>query len=55
MVCPEHVGTDSNVADLMTKPLGKKKHDDFTSPGLGHTEFVRPTKRKRTEESDEFA
>ena len=55
VVYPEHVGTESNVADLMTKPLGKRKHDDFSMQGLGHVEFVKPTKRKPTEESDEFA
>ena len=55
VVCPEHVGTDSNVADLMTKPLGKLKHSDFSDQGLGHSEFVQPTKRVETEKSDEFA
>jgi hypothetical protein len=50
----EHVDTLLNVADIGTKPLGKRKFEPLADIALGHGELVKPTKRRRTERSDEF-
>lgn len=50
----EHVDTLLNVADIGTKVLSKRKFEPLADMALGHTELVIPTKRKRTERSDEF-
>ena len=50
----EHVDTLVNPADIGTKNLGKRKHADLAPLALGQEEVVRPTKRRRTERSDEF-
>jgi hypothetical protein len=54
VITAEHVDTHSNVADLGTKALGKRKFVPFAAMAMGHTPVVRPTKRTRTELSDEF-
>jgi len=54
VICFEHVDTDSNVADLGTKSLGKRKYEPLSDLAMGHGDTVMPTKRKRTEKSDEF-
>ena len=50
----EHVDTLLNVADIGTKALGKRKFVEFANMAMGRGELVKPTKRKRTERSDEF-
>jgi hypothetical protein len=54
VVSLEHIATDLNVADIGTKALSKRKFQTFANTALGQEEFTRPTKRKRTEVSDEF-
>lgn len=39
-----HLGTDSMVADIMTKPLKKDKNRTFTNILMGQAEPLRPTK-----------
>jgi hypothetical protein len=50
----EHVDTVLNVADICTKVLGKRIFQPLSELAMGHGELVRPTKRRRTETSDEF-
>ena len=50
----EHVDTLLNVADIGTKVLGKRQFLPLSVIAMGHGELVRPTKRCRTEQSDEF-
>jgi hypothetical protein len=50
----EHVDTLVNPADIGTKNIGKRRHSELAPLVLGHKETVRPTKRQRTERSDEF-
>jgi hypothetical protein len=50
----EHVDTLLNVADIGTKPLGKRTFANLCKLVMGHEPSVKPTKRKRTEQSDEF-
>ena len=50
----EHVDTLVNPADIGTKVLGKRSFEPLAEMSLGHGELVRPTKRRRTEPSDEF-
>ena len=50
----EYVSTTLNVADLGTKALGWVKFEGHRGRALGHEELERPTKRRRTEKSDEF-
>ena len=49
----ERVDTHSNVADMLTKSLGKRKFEKFAPQAWGEEEFVRATKMIRTEVSDE--
>ena len=50
----ERVDTHSNVADMFTKSLGKRKLDKFAPQAWGEEEFVRLTKKVKTEVSTEF-
>ena len=54
VICLEHVDTLENVSDICTKALGSAKFDKLAPIALGSTEFVRPTKRRKTVVSDEF-
>ena len=54
VISTEHVDTLLNVADIGTKALGKRKFTPFADMALGHTDLVRPTKRRLTILSDEF-
>ena len=54
VICLEHIDTLENVSDIFTKALGNSKFDKLSPMALGLTAFERPTKRKRTELSDEF-
>jgi len=54
VVATEHVDTLVNPADVGTKVLGRRKFEPIADLALGRAELVRPTKRKRTETSDEF-
>ena len=50
----DHVGTDDNVADIGTKALGRNKFAYLSRKAMGHGELERPSKRRKTEVSDEF-
>ena len=44
VVSLEHVETALNVADIGTKPLGKRLFQPLSEMAMGRTELVRPTK-----------
>jgi hypothetical protein len=52
----EHINTNENVADMLTKSLGKIKHTYHRKRALGSEDLHTPTgKRMRTKVSDEYA
>ena len=51
----DHVDTLENVADIGTKALGKNKFAHLSRKAMGHGNLEKPSKRRRTEPSDEFA
>ena len=54
VITTEHVDTLLNVADMGTKVLSKRKFIPFADMAMGHAPLVQPTKRQKTEVSDEF-
>jgi len=54
VVAIEHIDTEVNAADIGTKVLSKRKFLPLRDLAMGHGELARPTKRFRTEKSDEF-
>ena len=50
----EHIDTLLNVADIGTKPLGKRKFTTLCAMVMGTVSCAKPTKRRKTEVSDEF-
>jgi len=54
VIAMEHVVTTMNVADIGTKVLSHNKFIPLAKVARGEEEFVRPTKRRRTEVSEEF-
>ena len=51
----EHVATECNVADIGTKALGRIKFLHLCELAMGRGDLERPSKRQRTEHSDEFS
>lgn len=55
VIAVEHVDTLLNVADIGTKALGRVKFEPLCALAMGRRELERPTKRQKTDTSDEFA
>lgn len=55
VIALEHIDTLRNVADIGTKALGRAKFEPLRDIAMGLTDNERPTKRRKTETSDEFA
>lgn len=55
VISVEHVDTLSNLADIGTKALGKNKFSMLSDKCMGRGELEMPSKRRKTESSDEFA